>query len=448
MSISPSSTSRLSFGTIADDITGASDLANTLVRGGMSTVLSIGVPEREVGDAQAVVVALKTRTIRAGDAVRRPMAAYRWLAERQATVMANYCSTFDSTEKGNVGPQVNAVLDAAAMKLSILCPAFPTNKGTVYKGILFVGDVPWEIVVQVPDSITGALDELLAGGVGHTVVDALTDQDLAAIAQGACERALLTGRSGIAIGVPALYTAAGASQGTAADSFPRVDGLSLIVAGSCSAATNAQVAAFEVDGGLACRIDPLAVAEDPDRVCTASALVRQNIGDRPILIYSTATPERLREVQALLGTDRDATLVENALSEIASQAVEAGRGAWWLPAGNVECGHKRTEGAAAADRTRDRPRLAVDRHLGERQIALALKSDLATRIRANADQTAHVQIAGVPARQDTGEVNDPFLFDVLDGTGFSGFIGCEYRPRARTEDGPGWFEPDRSQPRP
>src|SRR5215207_7548136 len=103
MSTSPASTSRLSFGTIADDITGTSDLANTLVRGGMSTVLSIGVPEREVGDAQAVVVALKTRAIRTGGAVRPPTAAYRWLAERQATGMVNYCSTFDSTEKGNVG---------------------------------------------------------------------------------------------------------------------------------------------------------------------------------------------------------------------------------------------------------------------------------------------------------------------------------------------------------
>jgi len=350
----------LAFGAIADDITGASDLANTLVRGGMPTVLAIGVPEMEVADTEAVVIALKTRTIPVEEAVSQSMAAHRWLAARQTgTLMVKYCSTFDSTEKGNIGPVVDAVLDASGMRLSVVCPAFPANKRTVYKGRLFVGDVPldessmrdhpltpmrdaslvrlmgrqtphavglvpWETVAQGSAALSDAFDRLMAEGVRHAVVDALTDQDLVAIAQGAQGRALLTGGSGIATGIPAICGAADSSGKAGAQAFPRVDGPALIVAGSCSAATNAQVAAFKADGGLCYRVDPLTLADDLEALGAASAWVRQNLGERPILVYSTTDPERLRQVQARLGVERAAELVENALSQIASQAVEAG----------------------------------------------------------------------------------------------------------------------------
>jgi uncharacterized protein YgbK (DUF1537 family) len=349
----------LAFGAIADDITGASDLANTLVRGGLPTVLAIGVPERDVGDAQGVVVALKTRTIPAVDAVRQSMAAFRWLADRKAgAAMVKYCSTFDSTERGNIGQVVDAVLEASGLPLSVVCPAFPANKRTVYKGHLFVGDVPlhessmrdhpltpmrdaslvrlmarqtphkvglvpWETVTRGPDAIAGAFDDLLAQGVRHAVVDALTDQDLTAIAQSAWGRALLTGGSGIAVGIPAICAGQRAGRSKAAG-LPRIVGPSIILAGSCSAATNAQVAAFKARGGRSYRIDPLVLGADPVALEAACAWVRHNLGEQPILIYSTARPEVLHEVQSRIGTDRAATLVEVALSRIASQAVEAG----------------------------------------------------------------------------------------------------------------------------
>lgn len=352
-------TPALAFGAVADDITGASDLANTLVRGGLSTVLAIGVPDRDVADAQAVVVGLKTRTIRVEEAVRQSLEAFRWLAARGVEApLVKYCSTFDSTARGNIGPVVDAVLEASGLDLSVVCPAFPTNKRTVYKGRLFVGDlpldessmrdhpltpmrdaslirlmsrqtphkvglVPWETVAKGAEAIAAALDGLRAEGARHAVVDALTDQDLAAIASGARGRALLTGGSGIALGVPALCGAGEEARSTAA-SLPRVTGPAVILAGSCSAATNAQVAAFQAAGGFSYRIDPLTLASEPAVFDAVSTWVRNHLGEKPILVYSTTGPEALREVQARIGTEQAATLVETALSSLAAQAVDAG----------------------------------------------------------------------------------------------------------------------------
>lgn len=350
----------LAFGAVADDITGASDLANTLVRGGLSAVLAIGVPDADVLDAEAVVIGLKTRTIEADDAVRESLSAYRWLADRGAgEVMVKYCSTFDSTEKGNIGPVVDAILEAAGRRLSVICPAFPTNKRTVYKGRLFVGDVPldessmrdhpltpmrdaslvrlmsrqtrhavglvpWETVAQGAEAIARALDDLSGLGKRHAVVDALTDRDLHTIAQAAWGRALLTGGSGIAIGVPALCRSSEISKGTQAASMPHIAGPAIILAGSCSAATNAQVSAFETAGGRSFRIDPLALADDPGALNAASEWMRRNLGDQPVLIYSTATPDALRDAQSRIGTELAARLVEDAFGHLATLAVDAG----------------------------------------------------------------------------------------------------------------------------
>ena len=350
--------SALAFGAIADDITGASDLANTLVRGGLSTVLAIGTPEADVGDAQAVVVALKTRTIPAAEAVGQSLAAYRWLAARPTgAVMVKYCSTFDSTARGNIGPVVDAVLEASGETLSIVCPAFPTAKRTIYKGNLFVGDVPldesgmrdhpltpmrdaslvrlmasqtphavtlvpWETVTQGAAAVAAALDAAAKAGARHAVVDAITDQDLRVIAEAAWGRALLTGGSGIATGVPQLCGMSQESVQTGM--FLGVAGHAFAVAGSCSAATNGQVAAFQAAGGASYHLDPLRLAEHPPSLVDAFNWVRDHLGERPILVYSTAAPDALREAQGRLGTDRAAALVEGALARITAEAVDAG----------------------------------------------------------------------------------------------------------------------------
>ena len=348
----------LAFGAIADDITGASDLANTLVRGGLPTVLAIGVPETEKLDGGGVVIALKTRTIPPEEAVSQSLAAWRWLAKHGAhAVMVKYCSTFDSTAQGNIGPVTDAVLDASGGKLSVVCPAFPTNKRTIYKGRLFVGDVPldessmrdhpltpmrdanlvrlmaaqtrhkvgliaWETVVKGKDALAAALDEARAGGLRHMVVDAITDADLRVIAEAAWGRAMLTGGSGIAIGVPALCREHGGED--VSPGFPQIVGPSFVIAGSCSAATMAQVSTFQAAGGAAYQIDAFQLAEDHEAVAKASAWVRDHLGERPILVYSTASPDVLREVQGRLGQQRAAALIEDALAHITLAAVKAG----------------------------------------------------------------------------------------------------------------------------
>ena len=401
--------SGLAFGAIADDITGASDLANTLVRGGLSTVLAIGTPEAEVGNAEAVVIALKTRTIPAADAVSQSLDAYRWLAARPSrAVMVKYCSTFDSTADGNIGPVTDAVMDAAGEKLSIVCPAFPTNKRTVYKGHLFVGDVPlnessmrdhpltpmrdsslvrlmasqtprpvilisWETVAEGAGAVAAALDAAAAGGARHVVVDAITDQDLRVIAEAARGRALLTGGSGIAIGVPQLYGASTESGESAA--FAGVEGFSLVIAGSCSAATNGQVAAFQATGAPSYHLDPVRLAENPAAIVEARNWVRDQLGGQPILVYSTAEPEALRAVQARIGADRAAALVEDALGRITAEAVDAGARRIVVAGGETSGAVMHALGTRLLRIGPEiDPGVPWTLTLGERPLALALKS--------------------------------------------------------------------------
>jgi uncharacterized protein YgbK (DUF1537 family) len=235
--------------------------------------------------------------------------------------------------------------------------------------------VAWETVAQGAEAISRAFDDLLARGVRHAIVDALTDGDLSAIAQGAWGKALLTGGSGIADGVPAICKATGQSQSDPAGAFPQVRGPSLILAGSCSAATNAQVAAFEAEGGRSYRVDPLTLATQPDAAAEASAWVRQNLGEQPVLVYSTARPEALREVQAKLGTERAATLVEDALSLVASDAVNAGARRVVVAGGETSGAVMNALGARLLRIGPEiDPGVPWTVTLGERPIALALKS--------------------------------------------------------------------------
>ena len=206
-------------GCIADDFTGASDLANTLTAAGMRTVQTIGVPQGGI-DADAVVVALKSRSIEAADAVRQSLGALAWLQSQGATqILFKYCSTFDSTPRGNIGPVAQALLDQLDAPITIACPAFPTNRRTIYMGHLFVGDrllsesgmqdhpltpmtdanlVRWlqqqmpgkvglldhAVVAAGATAVRERLGRLTADGVRVAIADAITDADLRALGEG------------------------------------------------------------------------------------------------------------------------------------------------------------------------------------------------------------------------------------------------------------------------
>ncbi|WP_407314691.1 3-oxo-tetronate kinase [Pseudomonas sp. nanlin1] len=348
-------------GCIADDFTGATDLANMLVRGGMRTVQSIGIPTAEVAaglDADAVVIALKSRTLPAAEAIEQSLAALAWLRERGCEqIFFKYCSTFDSTAAGNIGQVSEALLEALGSDFTLACPAFPENGRTIFRGHLFVQDqllnesgmqhhpltpmtdanlvrvlqaqtrqkvglLRYDCVAQGAAKVKEQIATLRANGVGMAIADALSDADLYTLGEACAGLPLLTGGSGLALGLPENFRRAGRLRDVDAACVPLVAGGEVVLAGSASQATNGQVAAWLEAGRPALRIDPLALAAGKPVVAEALAFAA-NAG-QTVLIYATSAPDEVKAVQAQLGVERAGALVEQALGEIASGLRAAG----------------------------------------------------------------------------------------------------------------------------
>lgn len=347
----------IKLGCIADDFTGATDLANNLVRAGMATVQAIGVPTAPLDQpADAVVVALKTRTIPAGEAVAQSLAALEWLrAQGAEQIYFKYCSTFDSTPQGNIGPVADALMAALDTGFTIATPAFPDNKRTVFKGYLYAGDVllnesgmqnhpltpmtdpnlvrvlsaqtrrrvgliDYAVMARGSDAIRARIAALQAQGVEIAIVDAISNDDLLALGPALQGMPLVTAGSGVAIGLPGNW---GLAAGAAA-SLPREPGLQAVVAGSCSSATQGQVAAFIETGRPALALDPQRIAAGDAVVAGALAWARPRLADGPVLIYSTAAPGAVQQAQTALGAARAGALVEDAIARIAAGLAEQG----------------------------------------------------------------------------------------------------------------------------
>jgi uncharacterized protein YgbK (DUF1537 family) len=347
-------------GVIADDFTGATDVASMLVRSGMRTVQSIGVPAGPAPDADACVVALKSRTAPVHEAVEASLQALRWLQKAGARQFYfKYCSTFDSTPKGNIGPVADALLQALGSDFTIACPALPDNGRTVYQGHLFVGGqllsesgmrdhpltpmtdacLPRVLQAQVQgrvglaahaavsqgvDALRGCLSALRAEGCRYAVVDAVDNGALHTIAAACQELPLITAGSGVALGLPAVYAARGwITPDQTASHLPAVGGAQAVLAGSCSQATRAQVARWRAQGRPAFQIDPLALARGDD--VAGQALAAWHADPRqPHLFYATAEPEAVRQAQHALGAQQAGAQVESCLARIAQGLVAAG----------------------------------------------------------------------------------------------------------------------------
>ncbi|MGY6241357.1 3-oxo-tetronate kinase [Burkholderia ambifaria] len=358
------SASRPLLGCIADDFTGATDLANMLVKSGMRTVQTIGVPADGAAldtmvDADAIVVALKSRTIPAADAVAQSLAAYAWLrAQGCRQFFFKYCSTFDSTDAGNIGLVADALLDAAGGDFAIACPAFPENGRTIFRGHLFVGDVllnesgmehhpltpmkdanlvrvlqrqttskvgliRYDTIAQGAAAVRARIDALRADGTRFAIADALSDHDLHVLGEACANLPLVTGGSGVALGLPENFRRAGLlPERDNAASLPRIDGLSAVLAGSASKATNAQVAAWR-ESRPSFRIDPLAASRGEPVVDDALAFARSHL-PQPVLIYATTSPDEVKAVQQALGVEAAGHLVESTLAAIARGLRELG----------------------------------------------------------------------------------------------------------------------------
>jgi uncharacterized protein YgbK (DUF1537 family) len=348
----------MKLGCIADDFTGATDLANNLVRAGMRVTQTIGVPPGPLqGEADAVVVALKSRTIAAAEAVQQSLAALRWLQANGAEqIYFKYCSTFDSTREGNIGPVTEALMEALGTTFTIATPAFPDNKRTVFKGHLFVGDVllnesgmqnhpltpmtdpnlvrvlqaqcrrkvgliDHKVVGQSAQAIRERIAALQAEGVAIAIVDGVSNDDLLRLGPALKDMPLVTAGSGVAIALPANFGIAPSSQ---ASQLPPACGLQAVVSGSCSLATNQQVLEYIRSGRPALGIDPLRIAAGDDVAGQVLAWAEPLLPQGPVLVYSTAEAGAVRAVQGKLGVEEAGAMVERTIAAIARGLVERG----------------------------------------------------------------------------------------------------------------------------
>lgn len=348
-------------GCIADDFTGATDLANTLVKSGMNTVQSIGVPDETLSldGIDALVIALKSRTIPAKQAVAQSLDALGYLQQVGAQqFIFKYCSTFDSTDKGNIGPVADALLDALGEDFTIACPAFPATGRSIYNGYLFVGDgllsesgmenhpltpmtdsnlvrvlsrqtqhkvglVEYATVAQGAVAISAAFDQMRDNGMRHAIVDALSDSDLHEVGAALATTKLITGGSGIAIGLAENFRKSGDLAASTDPMLPNVNGRAAVIAGSCSKMTRAQVA-YTQKLWPTFNIDPVRIAAGDDVAAQVLNWVSDQPADTPVLIYSSADPEIITSIQAEYGRDAAGEMVEQVMGHVASGLVANG----------------------------------------------------------------------------------------------------------------------------
>ena len=351
---------KLMLGVIADDVTGATDIASTLVNQGLRVTQVLGVPGEsfDPGEAQVIVVALKSRTNAAVEAVTWSLQALHWLrAQGAEQIVFKYCSTFDSTADGNIGPVADALMDELDTRFAFVCPAFPDNQRTVYRGHLFVADallsessmkdhpltpmrdasllrllraqsskpvglISHDIVSQGAKAIEQAVNELIKQGVSYGVVDVLSNADLLAIGEVAANHSLVTGGSAIAAGLARNFKQVVPPTQDAAARFAP-SGRALVIAGSCAEATRRQIAAAQ-DSWPHRKIDLDALQHDPSGIDPLVSWAIEQNQQLPVLIYASSTPQEVAAMQDRYGIENAGTMVERALSEIAHKLVEAG----------------------------------------------------------------------------------------------------------------------------
>ena len=349
-------------GCIADDFTGATDLASMLVRNGMRAVQVIGVPDAgtPAPDADAVIVALKSRTAPVGEAVHDSHAALAWLQQTGCKqFFFKYCSTFDSTDEGNIGPVADALMKALGGAIAIACPAFPANARSVFQGHLFVGSVllnesgmenhpltpmrdpnlvrvlgrqtdgavglvPYAEVAKGAAAIRTTLGRLRDQGRRYAIVDAVDDAHLHAIGEAVDGHPLVTGGSGVAMGLPANFRRAGLlPERSDAGDLPTLGGPAAVIAGSCSRATLSQIGTAR-DRVPTLELDALA---EPDAAALSRRALRwadDKIGVEPIVIAASAPPDKVAALQARLGREKAGALVEATLAAVAEGLVARG----------------------------------------------------------------------------------------------------------------------------
>jgi uncharacterized protein YgbK (DUF1537 family) len=354
----------IALGCIGDDYTGSSDLANALTRAGLRTIQTIGVPadDLDLPPADAVVVALKSRSIPADEAVAMARPARAWLKARGVRhIMFKVCSTFDSTDKGNIGPVMDALRqDDGDRELVLVNSAFPENRRTIYSGNLFVGDLPLNEsplkdhplnpmhdanlvrvlgrqsrnrigLVPLADvdrgeaAISVRMRALAAEGYGAAIIDSVFDRDLLPMGRAALNTSLTVGASGMGIGLARALIEEGAVKPADASDWDAasVGGPIAALSGSCSAATLDQVARA-AGWAQVLRLDTQALVSDPGEARRAIDWAVARLGDGPVLIASSAPPQDVQALQARFGREQGGRAIEDAMAVVAEGLVAAG----------------------------------------------------------------------------------------------------------------------------
>ncbi len=353
----------LMFGSVADDYTGASDLANTLARAGLRIVQTIGVPSPELAlpDVDAVVVALKSRSIPVEDAIGLSRKAADWLRGQGARhILFKVCSTFDSTDRGNIGQVMDALREDAQSGPVVVTPAFPETGRTVYFGNLFVGTVPlnesplkdhplnpmhdanlvrvlarqsrypvglvpFSTVASGSAAIQEAMRVLGSAGKGAAIVDTVSDAHLQAIGEAALQNPVSVGASGLGLGIArALLAAAPRAAAQDAPAFnTAIGGKVAILAGSCSQATLEQIRAVERALPVL-RLDIARLLKGEPVAAEALTWAKERLESGPVLIASSATPDVVAALQMQYPAGHVSGVIEHCLAEIGAGLVASG----------------------------------------------------------------------------------------------------------------------------
>jgi 3-dehydrotetronate 4-kinase len=351
-------------GAIADDFTGATDLANNLARAGMRTIVTVGVPGPEqVVSADAVVVALKSRTVPATQAVAQSLEACRWLRARDARqIYFKVCSTFDSTPRGNIGPVTEALMDELNCAFTVATPAFPDNERTVFRGHLFVGNellsdsgmrnhpltpmtdanllrflqaqlnpqagrrvglIDYRITGRSAEAIRDRIRKLESQGVSIAIADAINNDDLARLAEALQHAPLVTASSGLGVALPGVW---GFLASEKSSQLPKGHGGAAILSGSCSVATNAQVRHFIGKGGKSFALTAIDALNQVEKALSWTDACWRDDPRQPLLLYSTAEPGAMEMVHARLGAEEAGARIEEAFAKIVQGLVARGAG--------------------------------------------------------------------------------------------------------------------------
>lgn len=401
-------------GAVADDITGASDLCLMLSREGLRTVQIIGVPPVGVAlpDADAVVIALKSRSVPAADAVAMSLAALRALTDAGAPqILFKYCSTFDSTDAGNIGPVTHAMMTALGTDLTIACPSFPAAGRTTYKGHLFVGDqllsdsplrdhplnpmqdanlmrvlgrqtrqpiglVDINTVRLGADALKAAFDDGRAQGQRILIVDTLSDTDLRTIGAACADMRFITGGSGIGMGLAGNAVVSGLiAPRTASRNMPAPAGRAVVLAGSCSVATRQQIAAARAAGLPTLAIDATALVTGTQSVAQLAGWAISQPYDAVPVIYSSVAPDLLERLRTQSASHHIGALIEQTQADIAVSLRDAGFCRFMIAGGETSGAVVAALGVTTLEIGPEiDPGVPWTRSVGSHDLALALKS--------------------------------------------------------------------------